>query len=506
MLHKFLGKNSKNQIHRLGLIICCILTACKDNLAPKFNEAAFEQPKQDKIGIEPKKQALQSAWYEKIDITITKDMQPNEIIKHIANKLNLKILFNLKEPKNIIYSAKKKPFIEVLADLCEICEWKLLIKDHNAKITDDSPYMSNYSIPFLIGERKSSYDTSFSGTPAENKQGFNVGSSASVTTSSTLDAFEELKKNIEMMAAGQENEEAIKFAIHKQGGVLTVIAKQKYHRMIAKYINTLSQRLRNQVLIEARIYEIELLDKFSTGIDWARMMGFLLAKDGIPIGVSSLQQGSFGLGIFKDAANKLEEFNGNVLSFLYQFGNVHSVASPRLMIANNNTSVFKAVDNKVFFKLKQTVISTEDNKKANINQISSEINTIPIGVIVIVQPSVDENGKITIALKPSITEVSEYAEDPGVALMADNKHVKIKSEIPIVKTRELDTIFTTEDDKIVLIGGLQYETKVKTQAGLPLAWLSGQKTSISSKREIVIIIKAKGIIYPANYDELIFLG
>ncbi len=503
--------NIRNFSFLCSLFLAIFLAGCEQNVVeeidytpPKENE--YKQPTAIK-------KALENAWYEKINITLTKEVPIAQMLKGIAQRLDLKLVLNIKDTEGINYCAKNKPFIEVLADICEANEWKLLIKGRNAKISKDSAYMHSYSIPYLIGERKGVADTSFSGSgniDGSSSNSVNIGSNAKLSNTATLDAFDELRKSIEMIAQS-EAENTVKFSIHKQGGILNVIATQKVHRMIMKYINLLSRQMRNQILIEARIYEIELFENFETGVDWSKLINFSFGTAQAPITTEALQ-GGIGFGLIKNVTDNMDKFEGNILTFLRRFGKVHSMSNPRVMIANNNFAIFKIVDNKVFFRLTQhnTFDENQQNRRGNNNQqttrISSEIHTIPVGVILLVQPSIDEHGKITISLHPTISEVHDEVDDPAIILMANNANRRAPtSKIPVIKTRELDTVFTTEENKISIIGGLLYSKKRETESGLPFEWLSGSKKKLSEKKEIVIAIKAKIVYCEQNADEAVFL-
>lgn len=491
-----------------------LLAGCDDDITPAID---YTLPKEDPVSkpTAPKK-VLEHGWYEKINITLTKDVPVTDMLKSIAQKLDLKLVFNIQDVEGINYAAKNKPFIEILSDICQMHDWKMRIKGKNAKISNDSVYMHTYSIPYLLGERKSVADTSFTGTSGHSESGsaassVNVGSNAKLSNVATIDAFEELRKNIEMIAA-TEAEGAVKFSIHKQAGILTVIATQKVHKMITKYINLLSSQMRNQILVEARIYEITLDEAFETGVDWHRLVNFGLGQAQLPITMTK-HGGQFSFGLIKNVADNLDAFEGSILTFLRTFGKVHSMSNPRVMITNNNFAIFKIVDNEVFFKLTQhSTFDPSMGKKGNQQmntRVSSEIHTIPVGVTLLVQPSIDEHGKITIALHPTISEVHDRLEDPALVIMANNANIgnrKVpESKIPVIKTRELDTVFTTEENKISIIGGLLYTKNEEAESGFPFGWLGSHKEKRAKKKEIVIAIKAKIVYCQQNADETVFV-
>jgi general secretion pathway protein D len=516
-----------NHIHKAILILSLILCGCNDKIN-SIDKAEIDKDLQQPI-FEPlqKKPAkiskINKSWNEKIDITLTKDVPIALMLKNIANKFGVKLLIDVPDIVGINYVAKNKPFFEVLIELSKMHDWKLQINGVNGRISKDSPYMHTYSVPFLVGDRKSTATTSFSGNSNEKNSGFDTGSNSNLASSSNLDTFDELRKNIEILFPAIEGEDQVKFSVHKQGGVLTVIAKQKNHRMLAKYINLLSTKINKQVLIEAKIFEIHLYEKYETGIDWAKIASFGLASAGYPVSGSQVGGNMFSFELNPNIANHMSSFKGGIAYFLGEFGKVQSVSNPRIMIANNNTGIFKAVDNKVFFRMKQNMIADSmsnsggnnsnrnNNNSSSLWQVSSTIETVPVGIIILVQPTIDDNGRITIALHPTISEVHEEVNDPAVDIMAANYNTgkKIESKIPVIKKRELNTVFTTEEGKIILIGGLLYSSRKDIEGGLPLpgaaAWFGGKKMTFSEKKEIVMVIQAQVIEYDQNDEDLIYI-
>lgn len=502
-----------NMNNRVGLIktfsviiFCFLLIGCEEDRALNVE---IIKPTEEEIVEAPEKKPLEDAWYKKIDITLIKEAPVIPILKNIAQKFNLKLLFNVEQIEGINYCAKDKPFIEILSDICDINGWKLRIKKNNGKISTDTPYMNSYCVLYLMGEKKGNSDTSATNNIDHYNKLTQIhsGSNAKLSNEIKINPFEELQKNIEMIATSIEGE-GVKFSIHKQAGVLNVVAKQKIHKMVMSYINLLARQLRNQILIEARIYEIELFERFETGVNWSPFIASGMASQNIPI--MATQNGAFRIGLLTETSTS--QIEGNILSFLRQFGKVNSISNPRVTIANNSFAIFKIVDNKVFFKLRNDYLFNphhNNNKKDKNNQafgsrMSSEIHTVPVGVILAVQPSIDANGRIMISLHSIISEVHDEIDDPAAAFIS-NDNSKVISKIPIIKTRELDTVFSTKEDKVAIIGGLLYSKKKKEESGFPIWVFGGKKQKLSEKKEIVIAIKAKIGYCPQNFNELVFL-
>lgn len=59
---------------------------------------------------------------------------------------------------------------------------------------------------------------------------------------------------------------------------------------------------------------------------------------------------------------------------------------------NNQTTILKVVQNQVYFRLNYDRSFYANNNRENIN-VSSDIQTVPIGFVMSVQPSIDRKNK-----------------------------------------------------------------------------------------------------------------
>ncbi|MBL8642488.1 MAG: type II and III secretion system protein, partial [Rhodospirillaceae bacterium] len=159
--------------------------------------------------------------------------------------------------------------------------------------------------------------------------------------------------------------------------------------------------------------------------------------------------------------------------------------------------------NQIFFDLDVTR-EVGQNNEPDVITVDSEIKSVPVGLIMNVQPAVDPSTKrINMSLRPSITRITTFVADPAVALQvaqinaANNSGVNVSSQIPVVEVRELDSMITMESGQTVVMGGLMQETSENSREGLPGAMdipILGQAVSQNVRgsrvTELVIFIKA----------------
>jgi general secretion pathway protein D len=295
---------------------------------------------------------------------------------------------------------------------------------------------------------------------------------------------------------------------------VTVFATQRQHKAIQKYLQEVLDSVNQQVLIEAKILEVTLDDQYRAGINWTAALGpdsekFRInsnfSRDVVPpdfanptlSGVWSLARGQTINGQFVSDLTAAAQL-------IKKFGTVRALSNPRLTVVNNQTAVLKVAKNQVFFEIEVTTTDSTATT-AGRTTVSSEIKTVPVGVVMTVQPAVDPvSRKISLSLRPSITRITGFVPDPGVQLTIaqfnqanPNAAQNISSLVPIIEAREFDSMVTMDSGETIVMGGLMQDAATNIREGIPGAMdipILGQALSQNIKQnsvsELVIFIKA----------------
>lgn len=282
------------------------------------------------------------------------------------------------------------------------------------------------------------------------------------------------------------------FSVNRQAGMINVFATGKQHRKIRTYIDEMMRAVSTQVLIEAKVFEIELTDENSMGVDWSyvsRRGTFGLGLDRLSFTDPVTSTG----GVFELTAGDLTA----VVNAISRFGTVRALSSPRLSVMNNQTAVLNVSESRVFFKLELERTEGTDNNPPRLD-ITSETNNVPEGLIITVHPSVDpDTNEITMNLRPSMTRVVRTVSDPAVALVAQQNNLDIESLIPELSIREIDSIVKMDSGKTIIMGGLLQDRAEGTQQSVPvlgeiplIGTLFRAQRDTTRKTEMVIILKA----------------
>ena len=282
-----------------------------------------------------------------------------------------------------------------------------------------------------------------------------------------------------------------RFSVNRQAGLISVFAPERLHKKLASYMDDLKKSVTSQVLIEAKVLEVSLTDEFSAGIDWSQVDIDLFG------GAGALGFGTDGAGLVRGLLDPASSANSSIsysngdfgvaIDALARFGTVQALASPRLTVLNNQSAALNVAENVVYFEIETTITPSTDGT-APIETSESETRTVPEGVLINVQPAIDnELRRIAMAIRPTITAITTTVEDP----------VNAGNFIPQVNVQEFDSIIQVEDGQAVVLGGLIQDRVASTRNGTPvlsevplLGGLFRNQQDSVEKTELVVFLKA----------------
>lgn len=290
-----------------------------------------------------------------------------------------------------------------------------------------------------------------------------------------------------------EYEESRSVFANKETGVLIVRATSRQHEKIQQFIDQVMGAAKRQVLIEATIVEVNLNNDYKQGINWSALRsgakGFQLIQQPSTAPLPSTNP----LNIFTLAyANPASRFGSLTaeISLLESFGNVKVLSSPKLSVMNNQTATLKVAENEVYF----TVKADTTNSSTGLSQTTytSTPNSISVGFIMNVTPQISDTDDVTINIRPTITRITGYVNDPN----PDLARAGVVNQVPKIQTREMESIIKVASGQVAVMGGLmQEEMKNLTDAvpavsSIPLLGnLFRQNNDKSNKTELVIFLR-----------------
>ena len=285
-----------------------------------------------------------------------------------------------------------------------------------------------------------------------------------------------------------------------EAGILLVRATERRHREIRAYLDDVLASARRQVLIEATIVEVELSDRHQAGVDWSR----LARNAGVSV-QQSLLAGNLAIAPFValSYADARQGDPGRELSvtvrLLEEFGKVQVLSSPKLVVLNNQTAVLKAIRNIVYFEVNVEAASGSDDNPGT-TSIDTDARTAPEGIMLAVTPHVSDADEIVLNVRPTITRVNRFVEDPQPDLAAAG----VANPVPELLVREMESVLRLDSGQVAVLGGLMQDNHRFDSDGVPVlsdldrigSAFRFRKNSFV-KTELVIFIRPRVIRSPS---------
>jgi Type II secretory pathway, component PulD len=311
--------------------------------------------------------------------------------------------------------------------------------------------------------------------------------------------------------------------VSPQSGVVAVRAMPDELRQVDAYLKAARISVERQVMLEAKIVEVQLREGFQSGVDWSILRGrggggvtsgsstnALLNPPTFPIppglptdvpllpnantpsiqdalGFPARGNGLFGL-VFGT-----KSFEG-VLAFLQTQGTTQILSSPRVAALNNQRAVLKVGTDELFVTgvTGGTITSGVTSAGAVTTLPTITLSSYFSGIALDVMAQVDDGEMITLHIHPSVSSVTEVVKNVDLG----GSIGQVKLPLPANSTNETDTVVRAVDGYIVAIGGLMQTTVQDSRSGLPgtvnmpvVSGLLGNQAQTGVKREIVVLLK-----------------
>jgi len=214
---------------------------------------------------------------------------------------------------------------------------------------------------------------------------------------------------------------------------------------IAKLLPVFDEKSR-EVAIEATILQLTPTARVQTGIQWEKVFANhddLRLTGTFPVSPTLSSSGAISMGTLSD-----DRYTA-VLEFLREYGNAKVLSSPRIVVLNNQEA-------KILVGTREVYV-TQSLSQAKTTVTSESIEFIDVGVKLSVTPTINNEGFITMKIKP---EVSSVRAEPFTTPSG--------TEVPIVDTSEAETVVKVKDGTMIMIAGLTKEEKSDATSGIPV--------------------------------------
>lgn len=332
-------------------------------------------------------------------------------------------------------------------------------------------------------------------------------SGSNIDTRYETDFWTDLEETLVAMLGSAEGGRVV---VNSQTGVIVVQAMPDKLRDIESYLAMIQDVAGRQVVLEAKILEVQLNDSFRAGINWIAVaqnssgdtstLGQLAPPSGFPGSDATLG----GQPLTVSPGNALTELTGETLggAFTMAFdvgdfnafiellelqGETRVLSSPRVSTLNNQKAVIKAGTDEFFVT---NVASNTVTGASSTTSRDVELTPFFSGIALDVTPQISGSGEVTLHIHPTVSEVVDQ-----------QKNLTVSGETDILplafsEVRESDSIVKAKSGQIIVIGGLMRQTRVDENFGAPgLSRLPGigglfkSRRSEARKTELVILLK-----------------
>ena len=317
--------------------------------------------------------------------------------------------------------------------------------------------------------------------------------------------------------------------VNPLSGVVVVRALPSEQREVSTFLKLSQISVDRQVILEAKILDVELSDGYQAGVNWAGIAnsnksslvlgrssnGFTAGHQGTNTGINlntsvydvsrngintvssqpsgaldgstlnplvAMTSGVFGIAF----AN--QNF-ATMIEFLQSQGNVQVLSSPRISTLNNQKAVLKVGIDQFFV----TNVSSTSTPVGNTSTSTPSVTLQPFfsGIALDVTPQIDDNNNIILHIHPSVSNVETVSTTIDLGAMG-----QLVLPLAASNVSETDSVVRARDGQIVAIGGLMKQVMTENRSGVPgvsdIPYLGGllRNTAQGSvKKELVILLK-----------------
>jgi general secretion pathway protein D len=165
--------------------------------------------------------------------------------------------------------------------------------------------------------------------------------------------------------------------------------------------------------------------------------------------------------------------------------------------------VLKVVDNLVYFTVQANTVASA-NAPA-VTTFTTTVNSVPVGFIMSVIPQISENDTVLLNVRPTISRKLTDVADPnpslanpcGIPVPATGCNIPaIASLIPVIQTREMESIMRVQSGQTAVLGGLIQDSVTNNEDTIPginrvpgVGAALAQRKDLNQKSELVIFLR-----------------
>ncbi len=302
-------------------------------------------------------------------------------------------------------------------------------------------------------------------------------------------------------------------SVSQMSGTVMIRGMPNEHRMVANLLRAMQLNVERQVIIEAKIIDVELNSGSQQGINWANFSnglhrasvgantasisetgaggGTLATTLGGALGTTMLGTAggtafTAGLGL----ALQFRNFSA-MINFLQTQGEVHVLSSPRIATLNSQKAVIKVGSEEPFVTniTGGTVTSVAGGAPVT-TPATLQYQPFFSGISLDVTPKIDDKGNITLHVHAMVNSITEKEK----ISLPDIAAARVPFAVNTIS--QTDSVVKAKDGQVVVIGGLMTQTMSDGRSKMPgvgdvpgLGAMFSKGGQKMVKRELVILLR-----------------
>ncbi len=540
------------QLQQAGLLILCIciisLTSCTSTPA-KYGTTLDALKPEIKQGFNPDKlrpitkvpNSIASLLIPKINNIELADAndssQPEKKFNIVADNAaaksfflelvdgtSLNVVVHPEVQGNISLSLKNVTVHDVLEAVQKIYGFGFESSQQSIKILPVSLQTRVFKLDYLDLVRAGNSSTNISGV---NFSGGAGAAGSTVATTYNTNLWDQLLKTIQSIlgigadpsTSADKSHMARSVSISPMTGMIIVTAYPNELQKVEQFLTTAEHSLNKQVMLEAKILEVDLNDGYRAGINWALLNNNMQASQignnlngdenlSTNTSVNSVTAQSPASGTQTDLSTgakhlppivpKVVSNFGGLLTLGINYrklatfvellgaqGNVQVLSSPRITTSNNQKALIKVGNDEFFI----TNVTTTTTTGAAAQSTAPTVTLSPFfsGIALDVTPQIGDDD-ITLHIHPTVSTITS---NPTAFPGSTEKYPLAKSSV-----RESDSIVRAKNGQLIVIGGLMQDKTAELITGIPylkdipfLGAAFRHTRQQASKSELVILLR-----------------
>ena len=232
-------------------------------------------------------------------------------------------------------------------------------------------------------------------------------------------------------------------------------------------------RKTREVLIDAKIVKVTLVDDMDAGINWDSVFtnlkfhgidnagSFRTATSGTPpsevpavtrIKIPGITAGGYSgesaIDLGTLAFGTVARDGYELFRYLETLGKTKLMSNPRLLVTESQEA-------RIHVGTREAYVTTTTTTGQTTTTTAEEVEFIDVGIQLLVTPHINADGYVTMKVKPEISSVVRLLKTPS------------GNDIPIVDTSTAETNVVVKDGATVIIGGLQKREDATSDKQVP---------------------------------------